>query len=180
MTLLWYYAVTGLLFDIMISIFLAHNPVKFPLANIFSWVEFSFITAYYYKQFRNASRLWLLFASVFLGVTIVYSVIHYSDCFLRFNSVGLALFHLCYIVYTIFGFLKIMSEQKNVFLERSAFFWVNVAFIIYSSGVLLIFLCNQYYNLHNKTAIVKLWPLVCIFNIVKYAFLTGSFRAKEE
>ncbi len=179
-SLLWFYAITGLLFDVLISIFLIHDPIKKPIANIFILVEFVFISAFYINQLKNNKKLLRTIAGIVILFELITIGLDVENNLLKFNSITAALYCLIYVLYAILGFYQIISEHRTVFLERSSFFWVNVSWIIYASGVLFLLLYDKYFNDHNKLVIVKLWPIQCIFNVLKYVFLTFAFRAKEE
>jgi len=95
---------------------------------------------------------------------------------MEFNSIGITVFCIIYIVYAILGFYNLVSEQKVIFLEKSGFFWANVAWIIYSSGVSFIFLYEQYFISHHLKLIENIWMLVCLLNTIKYLFLAVSLK----
>lgn len=180
-SLLWLYAITGFIFDIFISFVFYKDPsVKHPLANVFIWVEFCFIYSYYYAKLKeeySISRYVVLFAAILI---VSYSIIFFRVNFLIFNSPGAAFFCILYILFSIAGFLEILKQQEIVFLNKSEFFWVNVAFIINSSGVFLLLLTAMYFNTHAQKTISKLWPLVGVLNTMKYTFITFGLKAKEK
>jgi hypothetical protein len=179
-TLLWRYALTGFLFDVVTGIFLFHSNIKFPLFNLFAWIEFFFVTRFYSQELGSNFKqvFWITCASA--GAIILYSLFTFKTNILKFNSVGLSAFYVCYILYSILGFFRIIKEQKVLFLERSQFFWLNTAWLIYPAGVLFIFLFEDYYNSHHKKEIDNIWILVCILNIIKYIFIAIGFNSKEK
>lgn len=113
-------------------------------------------------------------------VLIAYSLFTYKQNFLQFNSLGITVFCIFYILYAILGFLNLINEQKIIFLEKSRFFWVNVAWLIYSSGVSFIFLFEQYYFVKQMKILATMWVLVCLLNAFKYICLAILIRGNKE
>lgn len=86
--------------------------------------------------------------------------------------VGGSFFAFTYILYSILGFYAILKEQKIIYLERSWFFWLNVAIIIYASGAFLLFLFKSDLVRINEKFYLKLWNnIFLILNTVKNLLL---------
>lgn len=97
------------------------------------------------------------------------------------NEAGASFFSFVYILYGIAGFYDILSRQETPHLERSWFFWFNVAFLVYSSGSFLIFLLRQMVVLKNQEAYRAIWHYVFLsLNIFKYLLVGVALYCYEK
>jgi hypothetical protein len=82
-----------------------------------------------------------------------------------------------YIAYAITGFYLMLKRQKVVHLEKSAFFWTNTAFLVYSSGSFLIFLLRDFMMQEEQTSkdYAALWKTCFVaLNICKNLLLSPA------
>lgn len=176
---LWWYALTALGFDLT-SMFLKQFAKGLPgQGNLFLLIEFLFIS-FYYKRFLNKK-----YVSLLSGLLVTFFIIHtfffrtelnFSDfSILKLNLFGGSVFYLAYIVFAIAGLHKIIKQLTPDFIEHSSFFWVNVAFLVYASGVFFIFLFAQIIEVQDYNMISLLWNyLFCSLNIIKNIFLAKA------
>lgn len=185
-TLLWWYAIAGLLFD-LVSLVMRFIDMPVPgQGNLFIVIEFIIISQYYQKYALHRLNVFnyyiLLVVLVFLVHTLFvreYDVAIRFDR-LRLNLQGGAILYLHYIIYAMVGLYKMMQKPDNDFIERSQFFWANVAFLIYSSGVFFIFLFKDIISDADRVTIVMLWSYVfCGLNIIKNMLLAKSLSLQD-
>ncbi len=182
-TLLWLYAITGLLFDIVTSIMLSGHLIKSIFADVYYIIEFLFISRYY----RDNSGV--LFNKYYKHIvcTILFVFISYNLFKTDFHhlSKGLSLsaamfFYFTYILYSLNGFYTIIKEQKIIFIEKSAIFWANIAFLIYGSGMLFLILSYDFLWVTNLALLNNLWqPIACSINILEFLVLTLALTSKN-
>jgi len=175
-TLLWLYAITGLVFDLAMTILTKNGITMAWVGNIFCIVEFLFICFYYKPRiFKNASVFYIttgLLVGFFIASTIYNSVFVY-------NNYGETVFDLTCILFALIGLTTLLKEQKNIFIEQSSFFWLNVALLIYNSGNFLIFLFQAYLMSSQKAVIYALWVIHNILNIIFSVLLGISLSRKK-
>ncbi|RYD56594.1 MAG: hypothetical protein EOP56_11115 [Sphingobacteriales bacterium] len=178
-TLLWYYALAGLFFDLLLLVLKRGLEVNHLwAANLFVLTEFLLLTFYYREQlFKNRA----LFSSlVFLGSAFFITTTALKSIF-AFNAIGASVFFLAYIIYGILGLYKMLQAQDELFLERSSFFWVNVALIIYASGNFLLFLFMDYLRQHDDKMLLMLWASTFqVLNIIKNMLLGIALSKKAQ
>lgn len=160
---LWWYCLTAFCFDItgtlLKRVFLVNHLV---VGNIFLVVEFLFLS-FIFKRAVFGKRS-LLFFVWLAGVVAVYALMSVRT-FQTFNLTSASIFYFVYVIYVLLGFLYILKMSEVILLERSWFFWVCVAFGLYSSGDFLLFLFRNYIVENNSDLMSKLWT---------YLFLTSN------
>jgi hypothetical protein len=165
-TLLWLYPLTGLIFDVSITLFkrVLHVNHKWPL-NLFVLLEFLIISLLYRKAVFKNNTFFSWFVALF-GVAFIANTI--STSLTTFNVLGTSIAAFVYIVYCLCGFYRILQAQEVIYLEKSWFFWLNVALTIYASGSFLVFLFMNYLETAHNQLFLKIWGLVFLtLNITK-------------
>lgn len=179
-TLLWYYPLTGFVFDVTISFLKRglHMSHKWP-ANIFILAEFILISCIYRKHLFRSRKAFILFVT---GFSLAFTAHTLSYSLLEFNKTGSSIFTFIYIIYGIYGLYTILKKQDVIYLEKSWFFWLNVALIIYASGNFLLFLFRDYMVRENRELYLLLWKNVFLtLNIIKNLLLAVSlYRLSKE
>ena len=106
--------------------------------NVLFLCEYAFISLYYIRNTEKGNSL--ITKSIISVVPIVFICYNLLNTDYQHLEKGIKLsgaifFFICYIIYALTGFYTIVKEQKIVFIEKSSFFWANVAFVIYGSGM---------------------------------------------
>ena len=178
-SILWNYVLISLLSDLIISIVLkrALHTNTGLASNLFVVLEFLFITIYYHRQvFRK--NLFYFVAAIPL---LIFLVNTYLRSFMEFNFFGASILLFTYILYGLAGFFYLLRTQKQPLLEKSRFFWVNVAFIVYPSGSFLIMLFKDYLKATDEHLMKNLWIyLFPVLNISKNVLLAVAFTKERE
>jgi len=181
--LLWLYALTGLLFDILISLLLKDNLYKTIAANILFLLEFSYISIFYLKNIHKtnskiAKSVIVMVALIFVGYNISNTDFHHLEKGVKVS--GAIFLFISYIVYAISGLYTIIREQKIVFIEKSSFFWANVAILIYGSGMFFLLLSADFLRINNISLLYQLWvPITSGINILEFLVLTLALTSKN-
>ena len=182
-TLLWLYALTGLLFDVLISLLLKGYLYKTIAVTILFLLEFTFISIYYIKKTNKTNSLFAksvigTVAIVFLFYNLFNTDFHHLEKGIKIS--GAIFFYTSYIVYALTGFYTIIKAKKIVFIEKSSFFWANVAFLIYGSGMFFLLLCNDFLTITNAPILNNLWvPITSSINILEFLVLTLALTSKN-
>lgn len=166
LTLLWLYCLTGLAFELGITLFKRVFHINYLLpSNLYLLVECVFISFLFRKAvFHRALTFYLVLVSLclFFVITTV------SGSVFQLNHLGASVLSLSYIVFAMLCLYGILKEQRTVYLEENWLFWLAVAFILYSSGNVLIFLFRPYLIDRDYEVFRKLWfYLYLMLNILK-------------
>jgi len=145
--------------------------------------EFFFISIYYRKNLgklhtRYINYAIVLLSAVFLATNLLKT--DFNNLSKGINLSGGLVFFMAYIIYSIAGFYTIIKEQKVLYIEKSSFFWGNVAFIIYGSGMFFLILFFDFLETSDMQALRKLWqPITCSINVTEYLVLTLAITFKK-
>jgi hypothetical protein len=178
LTLLWLYVATGLVFDIAINVARRVFHVNhFWLANLYVLSEFILISFIYKEKLYKNRYVFLVVTSLlpilFIGGTVRNSI-------WSFNTNGASIFYIVYIVYALLGFYTLLKEQRFLFLENSAFFWMNVAFLLYGSSNFILFLFTDYLRANNDELFKLLWStFFLIINTLVYVLLAVALTRRK-
>lgn len=174
--LLWTYVLLAFLADILQLLLkrVLHVP-HHPVANSFALTEFLLISFIYKKEiFRNDRSFYGFVVS--LSSVFVIGIFMQEGGIFKMNTTGASFFYFSYIIYGIAGFYMILKKQQVLFIERSSFFWVNVALLLYASGCVLTLLFHH--NLDEKFFLF-LWHICFrILNISKNIILAVALSRK--
>ena len=185
-SLLWIYALAGLLFDIALRIKgyvdvhkLVHLPVSVNVllfVNIFLLAEFLFIAFYYrHKIFKTDTGFYAIASAIALG----YAAITIYNSISSFSNYGEAFLSIVYMLFSIVGLYSILQKQEFLFLNKSSFFWVNVAVLIYSTGNFLIFLSDKFLQSANEKIEHEIWIFHNFLN-VSFSILVAIALYREK
>lgn len=156
---IWYYALACFIFDVNALILKALHVERLWASNLFFLVEFILVSCYFHqyvfdKKFRKQVLIVLgLVAAYFVVDTCWHSV-------LKPNYVGAGLFYCFYILFAVVGLYKVMKETEYLMIERSPLFIFCVAFLIYASGSLIIFLFEHEILKNDKEFTYIMWLFV--------------------
>jgi hypothetical protein len=179
--ILWWYAIADFTADI--SVFLLrmvfHSPYFGLSGNIYHYLEFLFVVLAYQK-FLNIKNI-IVIPILLAGLTFFIIKLNQTSWILADTQVS-AVFLFVYLLLSLFGFYSILKEKKIIFIERSTFFWVNVAFLIYSSGDIILLIFTDYLrNYNDKLYIILFSTFYLLINILKNTLLGVALsRRKDE
>lgn len=156
---MWYYALACLVFDINSVCLKILNIERLWASNLFILIEFTLISSYFYQyvfeeRFKKRILIILfLIAGYFIIDTFLHSV-------LKPNYVGATIFYCLYVLFSIFGLYKVMKAIEFLMIEKSPLFIFCIAFLIYASGSIVIFLFEYELLKINKAFISAMWQFV--------------------
>lgn len=178
--LLWVYSITGFSFDILITLLKRYFHVSYQWpTNIFMLLEFLIISFIYrdriFKNYRAFFQLFILALSLYFVFRTI------SKSVYVFNMYDSCFFSLSYMVYSITGFNAILKERQVVYLEKSWFFWLNIAFVVYASGVFFLFLFKEDLKKADLQLYLLLWNnIFCLLNVFKYCIIAVALYHYNE
>jgi hypothetical protein len=181
-TLLWFYALAGFSFDIISLIirtgnsYSNNNPGLLLAENIFLIFEFALVSLYYRgKVFRNSKYFFWIMAMIIS----IYILTNATKRNMIFNFVGGSIFDFSCIILAVIGFYSLIKKKEVIFLDKSPFFWVNVAFLIYCTGNFLTFLFAEYLKEKDGHFLVNLWIFHNVLNILFSILIAISFLKRN-
>jgi hypothetical protein len=177
---LWWYALASLLTELATFLIKSYlDPNNSIAGNLFEIAEYSLLLLY----FRNKVSLrdTLFYSLLVCGLTFFILTTSFDKGWFRLNRVGISTLVVVYIALSITGFYTMLKQKKIVFLEKSSFFWANVAILIYSSGSFFLFLSTSHItNSADKAALTQLWGTLFVsLNILKNILLGIALSKKE-
>ena len=177
--ILWFYILLCLIADLAIVSAKATGDPELHkwIGNPFVILEFIMISFIYRKRiFKNDS----IFVGVVAAILLLFLLTIKS--FKELNTFGYSLLLLLYAGYGILGLYAILKAPQIIALERSSFFWINVALIIYASGDFLLLLFKDYLWEADKAFFLKLWGIsFLVLNITKNLLLSfATYHYKPE
>lgn len=184
-TLLWFYAFAGFSFDIIswaIRSYAANNHKTIDLSvaeNIFMVFEFVLISLYYRRKIFKNDRLFFITMAILILLYTLCNVTRYN---VMFNFIGGTIFDFSCIIFAVIGFYSLLRKKEVIFLDKSSFFWVNVAFLLYCTGNFFIFLFAEYLEIKDNLFLRNLWVFHNVLNILFSVLIAVSFlkRNNEE
>ena len=168
-TLLWLYALAGLVIDLTALILKTNGIKQYWLGNIFVLLELVCITLYYRRHVFYNRKEFLGFSSLLIIVFVVHTI--YNSIF-EFNQTGTGVLCAIYIGYGVVGYLQILRNKNVVYLNHLPFFWINTAFFLYSTANCLLFLFATYLKAESLELMMNIWFKYFVsFNILRYIFI---------
>jgi len=152
------------------------TSVKWRCANLFLLIEFILVSVYFIPLIERSKLKTIAYAVA--GLMCVYYIAHtLSGTIYKVNFTDASLLYGMYIVYSLAGLYKVITEIEFVMVERNPLFIISVAFLLYASGNFIIFLFEN--NVLNMNTGLKsgLWlyihnPLNILKNfMLAYAFI---------
>jgi hypothetical protein len=158
-SILWYYALACLVFDINSLVLKAFQIERLWTSNLFFLAEFILISSYFNqyvfeKKYKKRTIIVLILIAVYFVIdTILNSV-------LKPNYIDAAILYCLYILFSIFGLYRVMKTIEFLSIEKSPLFIFCIAFLIYASGSFIIFLFEYEVLQIDKAFISAMWQFV--------------------
>jgi len=169
----------------LINIALSFFKVNTKLGDTFHYNIILLITSvfliYFYSNMYKIPKYWFFVLS-FTYLLFLFSTSYYFfNTFFEFNTYAYSLLHFITLVFTTFGFYKIFQSQALVFIEKSAFFWLNSAFLIFASGSIIITIFCKYLIEHDEKLLNFFWTyLFGSVSLVFYSLSAYAFTLKDD
>ena len=180
---MWCYVAFGLVFNILIGRLFKESPNQELFANIYIFLEYFLISAYFYRKLHKKPRWVMLIGIASFLIAIPFLV---SNLF-AFSSVSAAILSFSYIIYCVLSLHAIMvdTQIKNVF--ESSFFLCVIALFIYFTGRFLLYSTGHYFSSHElmwgfkrKELMSGLWMINSCCNIIQSLLFTWAFLAERK
>ena len=140
----------------------------------FTILEFTFISYFAYTSLRGKILKYIpiIGALIFYPVAITY----FSRKQEGFDSIPASVEAIIIITYCLLLLYEQISNPKVLFVYNTKKFWVTIAFFLYFSSTLFLFL---YARNFTKSEIDKYWAINNFFEFLKNILLSVSFIMKK-
>jgi len=167
------YAVISVLTDYSYDIISRKN--EFYIYSFFTIAEFTLysIFLYYNLNTKLFKKLLLISYILFFPITI-YSF--FQKEFENFDSLTASIECILIILFSILFLYEQIKEPESIFIYTSKKFWIIVAFFLYLSSTLFLFMYADKLPTMEKN---YYWSINFVFNIVKNIFFTIAFLLRK-
>ena len=163
-----------ILAPLLIKVFHISN---FYLYASFTVVEYSLLTLFLYRSIQdNRQRIIPIIGSLVFFTTVVANIIRYQSSSFAFDSLSASVEDILIIIYSILFLYGQIKDPEVLFVYQTKKFWVVVAFFIYFSSTLFLFL---YADKFTKKEHNNYWYINNIFDIIKNILFCIAFVMKK-
>lgn len=113
------------------------------------------------------------FLWIFLGITLIKYSFDYRALFENRSFLIVCLNLLTVLICTLFYFMEILSSNKILDFNKSVYFYISVAILIWTLAITPLSFFNEYFTTDDWNFVILKWQIYLFFNYVLY--LTFSF-----
>lgn len=153
-----------------------NDVMVFNVLSLFTVVEFSVFTFFLYNAIEKLTfrRIIVVSAIAFYAFIIGLYLLQNRDN--TFDSLGASVEAILIVVYSMFYLFDQMNKPQVFFIYQDPNFWFVVAFILYFSGTLFLFI--QASNLGPQD-LVNFWIINYFLNITKNILFAIAFSTRK-
>jgi len=145
-----------------------NNLFMFPIYTL--W-EFEMISLFYFMTFKA-----IPLRRIIIGTMLLFAMLTIADVCLvnglkRFNYYSRSIEGLIIITYTIIYFYTVLSEMSIAKPEKEGTVWISMAFLIYFSGTLFLFIFGDYVTRHSYKTYGVYWGFHAIVMWLLYSMI---------
>jgi hypothetical protein len=135
-----------------------------PIYHVYDILSGAVILHIYKLNFTNEKTKKIIILLLFVYVTFSIFLFFYKDGYKFDNTKSLISLKIIVILLSIYYFLTLFYELKIRSLKSYYFFWINAAFLFYSSTTFYVFLFEDFMMLVTNE--IYLWPIHLIATII--------------
>lgn len=169
---------------ILIANTMADNGIhNFWVGQLISWWIFLMYAIIYYHYMNSLAYKKFIQISTFIQILGIILINIYIEPITTHPAFTYTIINTGIVINTLLAFLQIYQEEKEPYLERLPFFWINSAiFILYFSTTIL-FLIRNYVGLKLKNQALDDVVSYIIYNLYHLAYiiiLIGIFILRKQ
>lgn len=153
--------------------FSGHNNLF--LQDIYTPVEFILFALFYRSFFDSFSKSPIHFALIGAFVCVAIFDSFFVNDFFTINNFSDSLEAVVFILYSLTAFFFIMKRLMFEDLLNTAFFWINIAILIYFAGNLFLFMFSNYLQNNDRDQYLAVYNIHSITNIIYYILISIGF-----
>ena len=135
-----------------------------PIYHVYDILSGAVILHIYKLNFTNEKTKKIIILLLFVYVTFSIFLFFYKDGYKFDNTKSVISLKIIVILLSIYYFLTLFYELKIRSLKNYYFFWINAAFLFYSSTTFYVFLFEDFMMLFTNE--IYLWPIHLIATII--------------
>jgi hypothetical protein len=153
----------------------SHRSTIYNVLSVFTLVEYSIFSYVLYSVITNRifRAIILISSALFFVFTVFYYLTVKNN---TFDSLPASFEAILIVVFSIFYLFDQMNKPQVIFIYQEPNFWFVVAFIIYFSGTLFLFI--QASNL-TKEVRDNFWKISLFSNIIKNILFAIAFSTRK-
>jgi len=156
------YAILSFIFDFLPHIF---SQKRFYFNSSFTLVEYTFFSYFLYLSYKKKIFKWLLVSCLIIFFLVfVYSIMYNHN--VQFDYLSSSIAGVLIIIFCILFFYEQLNNPEITFVYASKSFWIVLAFLIYMSATLILFVSIGGLKLSTQQKI-SVWQLNIVANIIK-------------
>ncbi len=156
----------------IISITVLRGQPNYNFLKLYGWVETVLLILFYHYVF-NKSKVLLLYIGG--AISVIYFYVSFNVEVQQFNALGRSFESILMIVLSLILLYQIFKNEDDIFIDKSAIFWINIGILLYFSGALFSFILSNYIL---DTTVKATWILHNSSNVLKNAILAvGLWKA---
>ena len=170
------YAIISLITDYSYNIIDSSNKkILFYIYSFFTIIEFTLCALFLFNNInsRRFKRLLLICSSLFFSISI-YNL--FQNAYENFDSLTASVECILIIFFSILFLYDQIKEPELIFIYTSKKFWIIVAFFLYLSSTLFLFI---YASKLTKPELHYYWKINFVFNILKNILFAVAFLIKK-
>jgi hypothetical protein len=149
-----------------------------PIIHVYEILSGAVILHIYKLNFTNEKTKKIIQLLLFIFVSFSIFLFFYKDGFIFDNTESTISLKIIVILLSIYYFITLFYELKIRSLKNYYFFWINAAFLFYSSTTFYLFLFEDFVMLGTNE--YYLWPIQLIATIIFNLLLSKGIWAMKK
>lgn len=167
---IFFYIVISFFSDLTAIVF-ANQFNSFYFYSYFTIMEYSLFSTFYFLTYRSkTSTRILLFCYVVFVIVAIYNFVHATNAV--FDSVNTTIEAIFIILLSILFFYEQLNDPEITFVYDTKDFWIVVAFLIYTSATMFVFISTE---VLSESQLDVIWPISRTANIIKNVLFCLAF-----
>lgn len=167
---IFFYIVISFFSDLTLILF-QNKFNTFYLFSFFTIIEFTLFSLFYFLTYKTKTFTWiLLFCYVVFMSVAIYSLLHSTHTF--FDSFTTTIEAIFIILLSILFFYEQLNDPEITFVYDTKDFWIIVAFLIYLSATLFLYISTDILSNSQRNAV---WNINNFANIIKNILFAIAF-----
>jgi hypothetical protein len=170
------YTLISFIIDNFFGLLPKSKVTQFFLFSTFTIIEYVLFSVFVYLNYKSIRiKQSIIIGSVIFLAFVAYSLFSFKTTtyqFDQFDSLPASVEAILVILYCVLFFYEQLRSPEISFVYSSKKFWVIVAFLIYLSATLFLFISTAYLSEAERK---EYWPILLIANIIKNLLIATAF-----
>ncbi len=166
----------------LISFYFAYKNINnIVILNLYTFFEFFFIILFYKRFFDDFKPSSIHVALIAFFFFLVLTTSFFLNNIKIIDNLSISIEAIIIILYSLSFFYFVMKNLTYNDLLSTPYFWINIAFLIYFSGNLFLFVFSSYLQKHDQSSTyIHLYIIHSILNLLYYIIISiGFWKARK-